>query len=75
MRAAGTLLVVLGAALVSLGLLLRLGLPLKRLGRLPGDIIIHRSHVTLYFPLATCLLASLILSAVVFLILKLTGRR
>jgi len=34
------------------------------LGRLPGDIVIERENVTLYIPLATCLLLSLVLSLI-----------
>lgn len=36
------------------------------LGRLPGDIVIERENMTLYFPLATCLLISLLLSVVLW---------
>ncbi len=56
-------LIVLGLGLLVIGLLWpylgRLGL-----GRLPGDIVIEREHVTFYFPLVTCLLLSLLLSLV-----------
>jgi hypothetical protein len=38
------------------------------LGRLPGDIRIERENFCFYFPLVTCLLLSLILSLVVWLI-------
>lgn len=38
------------------------------LGRLPGDIIIERGNTTFYFPIATSLLLSLLLSAVLWLI-------
>jgi hypothetical protein len=34
------------------------------LGRLPADIVIERDNVTFYFPIVTCLLLSLVLSAV-----------
>jgi hypothetical protein len=37
------------------------------LGRLPGDIIIRGKHSVFYFPLATCLLISVILSLVLWL--------
>ena len=54
-------LIVLGLAILLMGLLWpylsKLGL-----GRLPGDIVIERENVTLYIPLATCLLLSLVLS-------------
>ena len=56
-------LIVLGLAILLIGLLWpylsKLGL-----GRLPGDIVIERENVTLYVPLATCLLLSLVLSLV-----------
>ena len=34
------------------------------LGRLPGDIVIHRGGTTFYFPLVTCIIISIVLSAV-----------
>ena len=43
------------------------------LGRLPGDIRIERENFRFYFPLVTCLLLSLILSLVVWLIRLLRG--
>jgi Protein of unknown function (DUF2905) len=56
-------LIVLGLAILLVGLLWpylsKLGL-----GRLPGDIVIERENVTLYIPLATCLLLSLVLSLI-----------
>jgi DUF2905 family protein len=58
-------LIVLGLAILLVGLLWpylgKLGL-----GRLPGDIVIERENVTLYIPLATCLLLSLVLSLIVW---------
>ena len=56
-------LIVVGIVLVVAGicwpLIGRLGL-----GRLPGDIVIERENVTLYFALMTCLLLSLLLSPI-----------
>jgi len=37
------------------------------LGRLPGDIVFQRDGVTFYFPLVTCLIISIVLSAVLWL--------
>ena len=54
-------LIVAGVLLILAGLLVKLGLPL---GRLPGDIVIRRGNSTFYFPIVTCILASLVLSAV-----------
>jgi hypothetical protein len=65
----GRMLVVLGVALVVIGgvvmLLGRTGLPL---GRLPGDIVYRGKNTTFYFPLASCVLISIVLSIVLFLI-------
>ncbi len=36
-------------------------------GKLPGDILIKKENFTFYFPLTTCLLASAILSLILFL--------
>jgi hypothetical protein len=60
-------LIVLGLALLVAGLLWpflsRIGL-----GRLPGDIVIERENMTFYFPLMTCLLLSLVLSLVFWVV-------
>jgi hypothetical protein len=65
----GRLLVILGVALVVIGgivmLLGRTGLPL---GRLPGDILYRGKNTTFYFPLASSILISVVLSIVLFLI-------
>ena len=39
----------------------------QRLGRLPGDVVIHRGNTSFYFPLVTCLLVSIALSALFWL--------
>jgi hypothetical protein len=60
-------LIVLGITIVLLGVLWpylsKLGL-----GRLPGDIVIEGQGGTFYFPIVTCLLLSLLLSAVLWLV-------
>ncbi|MBM3284410.1 MAG: DUF2905 domain-containing protein [Candidatus Aminicenantes bacterium] len=73
-KAAGNFLIAVGLCLLLLGLFLRLGLGLKWLGRLPGDILIQREKFTFYVPLATGLLLSLLLSLVLLLIVRLTGK-
>ena len=68
----GRLLVILGVALVVIGgivmLLGRTGLPL---GRLPGDILYRGKKTTFYFPLATSIVLSVVISAILFLISRL----
>ncbi len=63
----GVVLVVLGALLTLLPKLPGLGGAFGWLGRLPGDIVIKREHVTVYFPLATSLLISVVLSLLLYL--------
>jgi hypothetical protein len=68
----GRILIAVGAIVLILGLLLSLGerLPI-RIGRLPGDIVIRGKNSVFYFPLVTCLLLSVVLSFIMWLI----GRR
>jgi hypothetical protein len=67
----GRLLVVFGVLIVLVGLVLMLVGRVSWLGRLPGDLVVQRGHWTFYFPLATSILISVILSLVLYLI----GRR
>jgi hypothetical protein len=55
----GRLLIVVGLLLAAVGLLITLGLPI---GRLPGDITVRRGNFTFYFPLATSIVASIVLT-------------
>lgn len=57
---AGLVIVVIGLALLG-----RTNLPI---GRLPGDILYRGKHTTFYFPLATSILVSVVLSLVLYLI-------
>ena len=57
--ALGRLLVVVGLVIVALGAVLMLGLPL---GRLPGDLVYRREGTTVYIPLATSILLSVVLT-------------
>jgi len=67
----GRMLVVFGVLIALAGVALLLVGRVPWLGRLPGDIHIERGNWTFYFPLAT----SLLLSAVLTLILWIVGRR
>jgi hypothetical protein len=58
----GRALVVLGGAVVVLGVLLLFADRVPWLGRLPGDFTVRRGPVTFYFPLATGLLISVVLT-------------
>jgi len=65
----GRLLVILGVALLVIGgIVMLLGRSGLSLGRLPGDILYRGKNTTFYFPLATSILLSVVLSAIMFLI-------
>ena len=65
----GKILIVLGVVLVVAGIVLvllgRTNLPI---GRLPGDILYRGKNTTFYFPLATSILLSVVLSLVLYII-------
>jgi hypothetical protein len=64
----GWILVVLGLVLAGMGLVWVLAPSIPWLGRLPGDIRIERENFRFYFPLLTCLLLSLMVTFVVWVI-------
>jgi hypothetical protein len=57
----GKTLVLVGLGIAALGLVVMLGVPL---GRLPGDFYVRRGSVTFYFPLATSIVLSVLLTLV-----------
>lgn len=58
----GRVLVIFGLLLVVIGALLIFAPKIPLLGRLPGDIVIRRENFTFYFPVATCILLSILLT-------------
>jgi hypothetical protein len=66
----GRALLLVGGVLVAAGLLLTLGARLPGAGRVPGDIVYRKGNFTLYFPLVTCIL----LSVIVTLLLRILKR-
>jgi hypothetical protein len=58
----GRPLMLAGVVLFLVGALLSFGARVPWLGRLPGDIVIERENVRFYFPIATSILISIILS-------------
>jgi uncharacterized protein HemY len=55
----GKVLIVVGLVIAGLGLITMLGFPL---GRLPGDFAVKRGNVSFYFPLATSIVLSILLT-------------
>ncbi len=69
LRDLGKFLLLAGAILIPVGALFYFGGKLPfRLGRLPGDIVYRGEHTTFYFPIVTCVLLSLGLSLLFWLI-------
>ena len=66
----GRLLVIIGIALALIGAFLIVGGRIPFIGQLPGDLSFQRDGVTVYFPLGTMVVASLVLT----LVLNLVGR-
>ena len=65
----GKLLLVLGAVLVAAGLFMVSGAKLPfRLGRLPGDIAYHGRNGSFYFPIVTCILLSVALTLLFWIV-------
>ena len=60
----GRLLVYLGLGIAALGLLIVLGVPF---GRLPGDVMVRRGNFSFYFPLATSIVVSILLTLILSL--------
>jgi len=56
------MLIVTGGVLLALGLVLVFAGRLPGVGRLPGDVVYRKGSFTFYFPLATCILLSLLLT-------------
>ena len=66
----GKTLIVVGLAIAALGVVVSLAGKLPWLGRLPGDIYVKRDNFSFYFPLATSVILSLVLSLILWLLRK-----
>ena len=70
MAGLGKSLIIFGMIIVVLGLILNFAGKVPWLGRLPGDFHIKRDNLTFYFPLATCILLSALISFILWLLKK-----
>ncbi len=64
----GWILVFVGLVIAGIGLIWVLAPGLPPLGRLPGDIVIERPNSRFYFPIVSCILVSVVLSLLLWLI-------
>ncbi|HET7581036.1 MAG TPA: DUF2905 domain-containing protein [Bacillales bacterium] len=60
----GKIFVVIGIVLILVGLIW------KFIGKLPGDIVVKKEHFTFYFPVVTCIVISIVLSLIFYIIGK-----
>lgn len=70
MQGFGKSLIVMGLVIAAVGVLLTVAGKIPWIGRLPGDIYVKRDNFTVYFPLATSILISLVLSLILWLLRK-----
>jgi hypothetical protein len=68
MQHIGKLFIFIGIISIAVGSLLLLSGKISWLGKLPGDIMIQRKNFTFYFPLATSIIISVILSLLFWLL-------
>ena len=68
MQHPGWLLVVVGLLIAAIGLVWLVAPSIPWLGRLPGDISIERENFRFYFPVMTCILVSLLLTGISWLV-------
>lgn len=70
MSGLGKTLIFLGMIVTAIGLIITFSGKISWIGKLPGDIYVKRQNITFYFPLATCILLSAILTFFLWLFRK-----
>jgi hypothetical protein len=63
----GKILILIGILLIGIGILLVFKIPIPFLGKLPGDIYFKGENYQVFFPIATCIVLSLIFSLLYYL--------
>ena len=66
-------LVILGVVIAGIGVIWLVAPHIPWLGKLPGDIAVERPNFRFYFPVVTCILLSLLLTGVMWLVRKFFG--
>ncbi len=66
----GKVLIILGIVILVAGIVIQFFDRIPLLGKLPGDILIKKEHVTFYFPLASSIVLSILVSLILYLIRK-----
>ena len=69
LRELGKALLIFGVIMAAVGVFLIFGTKLPfRLGRLPGDISYHGRHGSVYFPIVTCVIVSVALTVILWIV-------
>lgn len=66
----GKSIIFIGIILIVVGILVTVAGKIPGVGKLPGDIFIKKENFSFYFPLTTCILLSVILSAMMYFFSK-----
>jgi len=66
----GKSIIFIGIVLIIVGILMTMAGKIPGVGKLPGDIFIRRENFSFYFPLTTCIVLSIILSAIMYFFWK-----
>ena len=66
----GKVIFIFGVVIAAIGLLMWMGFGKGWLGKLPGDINYSRDHVSFHFPIVTCLIVSVVLTLILWLLRK-----
>jgi len=71
-RSAGIPFIIAGAAILIIGVLVMTG-GLSWFGHLPGDIRVEKPNARVYIPIGSCLLISIVVSLIAYIVRRLTG--
>jgi hypothetical protein len=64
----GKILIIVGGIIVLAGLIIQFSGRIPFLGKLPGDLSIDRENVKIFFPITTCIVISIVVSILLYLI-------
>ena len=68
MQHPGWILIIVGLIIVGIGVVWLVAPSIPWLGKLPGDIAVERGNFRFYFPVVTCIVISVVLSGIVWLV-------
>ncbi len=66
----GKVLIITGLVIIAIGALIMLSGKISWIGKLPGDILIQKKNYTFYFPVATSIVLSILLTLILWLFFR-----